>query len=258
MEVEIGRGKKGRRAYGFDDIAIVPSRRTRDAEDVDITWRLGPHTLAAAAARLGHGRRRRPRLGRHDGQARRARRAQSRGRPDPLRERRRAARPHRLAAQRDGDADACRRSTRSRSRTSWSASASRRSRTAACWRPPRSRRSASSSTTDGTRGRPRRARHPGHRDQCRARLDQGRAAQPQGVHRRLSRCPSIVGGVASYLDHAAPHAHRRRRRARRRRSRPRLHHARRARHRRAAGDGDRRRRRRPHPAPARDGRATAT
>src|SRR5215217_4229209 len=30
MEVEIGRGKKGRRAYGFDDIAIVPSRRTRD------------------------------------------------------------------------------------------------------------------------------------------------------------------------------------------------------------------------------------
>jgi IMP dehydrogenase len=45
MEVEIGRGKKGRRAYGFDDIAIVPSRRTRDAEDVDINWRLGPHTL---------------------------------------------------------------------------------------------------------------------------------------------------------------------------------------------------------------------
>ncbi|HOU28918.1 MAG TPA: GuaB3 family IMP dehydrogenase-related protein [Thermoleophilia bacterium] len=45
MEVEIGRGKKGRRAYGFDDIAIVPSRRTRDAQDVDITWKLGPHTL---------------------------------------------------------------------------------------------------------------------------------------------------------------------------------------------------------------------
>jgi IMP dehydrogenase len=37
-EVEIGRGKTGRRAYGFDDIAIVPSRRTRDPEDVDITW----------------------------------------------------------------------------------------------------------------------------------------------------------------------------------------------------------------------------
>jgi IMP dehydrogenase len=45
MEVEIGRGKKGRRAYGFDDIAIVPSRRTRDADDVDISWKIGPHTL---------------------------------------------------------------------------------------------------------------------------------------------------------------------------------------------------------------------
>ncbi len=45
MEVEIGRGKKGRRAYGFDEIAIVPSRRTRDAEDVDISWKLGPLTL---------------------------------------------------------------------------------------------------------------------------------------------------------------------------------------------------------------------
>jgi IMP dehydrogenase len=43
MEVEIGRGKKARRAYGFDDIAIVPSRRTRDPDDVDITWTLGPY-----------------------------------------------------------------------------------------------------------------------------------------------------------------------------------------------------------------------
>lgn len=46
MEVEIGRGKKGRRAYGFDDIAIVPSRRTRDVEDIDITWSIGGHELA--------------------------------------------------------------------------------------------------------------------------------------------------------------------------------------------------------------------
>src|SRR3954465_4914796 len=42
MEVEIGRGKKARRAYGFDDVAIVPSRRTRDPDDVDIPWTLGP------------------------------------------------------------------------------------------------------------------------------------------------------------------------------------------------------------------------
>src|SRR5436853_558390 len=40
MEVEIGIGKSGRRAYGFDDIASVPSRRTRDPEDVDISWDL--------------------------------------------------------------------------------------------------------------------------------------------------------------------------------------------------------------------------
>ncbi len=37
-DVEIGIGKTGRRAYGFDDIAIVPSRRTRDPKDVDISW----------------------------------------------------------------------------------------------------------------------------------------------------------------------------------------------------------------------------
>ena len=43
MEVEIGRGKKARRAYGFDDVAIVPSRRTRDPDDVDVSWTLGPY-----------------------------------------------------------------------------------------------------------------------------------------------------------------------------------------------------------------------
>ncbi|MBN2248081.1 MAG: GuaB3 family IMP dehydrogenase-related protein [Coriobacteriia bacterium] len=38
MEIEIGRGKTARQAYGFDDIAIVPSRRTRDPRDVNIAW----------------------------------------------------------------------------------------------------------------------------------------------------------------------------------------------------------------------------
>ncbi len=38
MELDIGIGKSARQAYGFDDIAIVPSRRTRDPEDVDISW----------------------------------------------------------------------------------------------------------------------------------------------------------------------------------------------------------------------------
>src|SRR4051812_23606159 len=39
-EVEIGRGKSGRRAYAFDDIAIAPSRRTRDPEDVSLSWQI--------------------------------------------------------------------------------------------------------------------------------------------------------------------------------------------------------------------------
>jgi IMP dehydrogenase len=52
-DVEIGIGKSGRRAYGFDDIAIVPSRRTRDPEDVSIGWeidayRFGLPLLASA------------------------------------------------------------------------------------------------------------------------------------------------------------------------------------------------------------------
>jgi IMP dehydrogenase len=38
VEIDIGIGKSGRKAYGFDDIAIVPSRRTRDPDDVDISW----------------------------------------------------------------------------------------------------------------------------------------------------------------------------------------------------------------------------
>jgi len=44
-EVEIGIGKSGRRAYGFDDIAIVPSRRTRDPDDIDISWDFDAYQL---------------------------------------------------------------------------------------------------------------------------------------------------------------------------------------------------------------------
>jgi IMP dehydrogenase len=40
MEREIGIGKTARRAYGFDEVAIVPSRRTRDPDDVDISWEI--------------------------------------------------------------------------------------------------------------------------------------------------------------------------------------------------------------------------
>ncbi len=39
-DIEIGRGKRGRRAYSFDDIAVVPSRRTRDPEEVSVGWQI--------------------------------------------------------------------------------------------------------------------------------------------------------------------------------------------------------------------------
>jgi IMP dehydrogenase len=40
VEIDIGIGKTARQAYGLDDIAIVPSRRTRDPDDVDISWQI--------------------------------------------------------------------------------------------------------------------------------------------------------------------------------------------------------------------------
>jgi len=40
VEIDIGIGKSGRRGWGLDDVAIVPSRRTRDPEDVDISWQI--------------------------------------------------------------------------------------------------------------------------------------------------------------------------------------------------------------------------
>ena len=118
MEVEIGRGKKGRRAYGFDDIAIVPVAATRDPDDVDITWEIDAYTLRAADDGLGDGRRRRS--------ARRSRSGRLGGlavlnlegvwtryeEPEPQLEE--------IASlpRGDGDAPGCRRSTRSRSRRS--------------------------------------------------------------------------------------------------------------------------------------------
>ncbi|HSM01991.1 MAG TPA: GuaB3 family IMP dehydrogenase-related protein [Acidimicrobiia bacterium] len=45
MDIDIGIGKTGRRAWGLDDIAIVPSRRTRDPDDVDISWEIDAFTF---------------------------------------------------------------------------------------------------------------------------------------------------------------------------------------------------------------------
>ncbi len=41
MDIEIGRGKKARRAYGIDEIALVPGNRTLDPSLADTTWRIG-------------------------------------------------------------------------------------------------------------------------------------------------------------------------------------------------------------------------
>jgi IMP dehydrogenase len=40
QEFEIGKAKSGRHAYSFDDVAIVPSRRTRDPEEVSVAWQI--------------------------------------------------------------------------------------------------------------------------------------------------------------------------------------------------------------------------
>ncbi|MGL5809999.1 MAG: IMP dehydrogenase, partial [Nocardioides sp.] len=39
-DMDIGRAKRARRAYSLDDIAIVPSRRTRDPEEVSVAWQI--------------------------------------------------------------------------------------------------------------------------------------------------------------------------------------------------------------------------
>jgi len=39
-ELDIGAGKSARRAWGLDEVSIVPSRRTRDPEQVDLSWEI--------------------------------------------------------------------------------------------------------------------------------------------------------------------------------------------------------------------------
>ncbi len=44
-EIEIGRSKRARPTYSLDDIAIVPSRRTRDPELVSVAWRIDAYAF---------------------------------------------------------------------------------------------------------------------------------------------------------------------------------------------------------------------
>lgn len=41
MEIQLGRGKTVRRAYGFDEIALVPGNRTLDPQLADTRWEIG-------------------------------------------------------------------------------------------------------------------------------------------------------------------------------------------------------------------------
>jgi IMP dehydrogenase len=44
-EIEIGRNKRARRSWAFDDVAVVPSRRTRDPQDVSTTWNIDAYSF---------------------------------------------------------------------------------------------------------------------------------------------------------------------------------------------------------------------
>ena len=46
-EIEIGRGKRGRVAYSLDEVAIAPSRRTRDADEVSTSWQIDAYRFEA-------------------------------------------------------------------------------------------------------------------------------------------------------------------------------------------------------------------
>lgn len=41
MDIQIGRGKQARRAYGIDEIALVPGNRTLDPNLADTSWQIG-------------------------------------------------------------------------------------------------------------------------------------------------------------------------------------------------------------------------
>lgn len=44
-DIEIGMGKTGRRSYGLDELRLLPSRPTRDAEGVDLSWQIDAYRL---------------------------------------------------------------------------------------------------------------------------------------------------------------------------------------------------------------------
>src|SRR2546422_8868746 len=73
MGMWVGRGRKARAAYGFDDIALVPGSLTVNPNEVDISWELCGHRyeipIIAAAMDGGVGPKLAVETGRHGGLA---------------------------------------------------------------------------------------------------------------------------------------------------------------------------------------------
>ena len=196
MELEIGRGKKGRRGYGFDDIAIVPSRRTRDPDDIDITWTLGPYRfeLPLLASAMDGVVSPETAVG-STGSAASAcstSRASGRATRTPAQLDRIAAAPPNEATQlmQEIYAEPVKPelvAQRVEEVKSQGAVACGLADAAARPRPLRGR----------ARGRARHPRHPGHRDLGRARLGKASRSTSRSSSAR-SAVPCIVGGCASY------------------------------------------------------------
>ena len=218
MDVEIGLGKKARQAYGFDDIAIVPSRRTRDPDDVDIGWKLGDHLLELPAPRVRDGRRRLAAGRRQDREARRPRRPEPRGHLLPLREGGRPARADRQALAGRGDrGHAGDLRAAGRARPHGPARARGEGRRRARGRRPHAAAGARV-LADRPGGRARHPRHPGHRRLGGARVVERLGAQPEGVH-LVARRARRRRRLRLVPRRAPPHADGRGGRSRRRRAR---------------------------------------
>ena len=244
-EIEIGIGKSGRQAYGFDDIAIVPSRRTRDPEDVDLSWEIDAYKfdlpLMASAMDSAVSPETAVEIGRLGGLAVLNLEGLWTRYEDPT------VQLEEIASL---PAEKATRRMQEIYQEPLKPELIGRRICGAAKRRDRDRRQPHSPAGRGVRrphrrSRPPHPRHPGNRGLGRARLEPVRAAQPQGVHPGI-RAAGHRRRRCLVLHHPSPHAHRRRRGPGWRRTRRRLHDPGRPRHRRAAGHGHRRRRRSPH------------
>ena len=219
MEFEIGIGKTARRAYGFDEVAIVPSRRTRDPEDVNISWEIDAYTfqlpMMASAMDAAVSPTTAIEIGRLGGLAC----LNLEGLwtryedPSPIYDEI-AALPDEKATRRMQELYAEPIKEELIGKRIEEIKEGGRRRRAPRSRPQRVEQYAHARA----RGRARHPGDPGHGRLRRARLDADRAAQPEGVHPGV-RHPGDRGRVRVVLDGAAPDADRRGRRAGRGRTR---------------------------------------